>query len=99
MCGRYYIDSDMLDEIERVVQDIDRRIRQEQFIGDVHPTDLAPVIEMENQRLKLSICRWGYTLSKVKNLVINARVESVLDKPSFKNGIVSSHTDSGKWIL
>ena len=44
MCGRYYIDSDMLDEIERVVQDIDRRIRQEQFIGDVHPTDLAPVV-------------------------------------------------------
>jgi len=83
MCGRYYIDSDMLDEIES----IDRRIRQEQFIGDIHPTDLAPVIEMENQRLKLSICRWGYTLSKGKNLVINARVESVLNKPSFKNGI------------
>ena len=87
MCGRYYIESGWEGEIEDVVQDIDRRIRQEQFIGDVHPTDLAPVIEMENQRLKLNICRWGYSLSKGKNLVINARVESVLDKPSFKNGI------------
>ena len=87
MCGRYYIESGWEGEIEDVVQDIDRRIRQEQFNGDVHPTDLAPVIEIENQRLKLNICRWGYSLSKGKNLVINARVESVLDKPSFKNGI------------
>ena len=84
---RLFIESGWEGEIEDVVQDIDRRIRQEQFIGDVHPTDLAPVIEMENQRLKLNICRWGYSLSKGKNLVINARVESVLDKPSFKNGI------------
>lgn len=84
MCGRYYIESDWEGEIEDVVQDIDWWIRQERFIGDVHPTDLAPVIEMENQRLKLNICRWGYPLSKGKNLVINARAESVLDKPSFK---------------
>lgn len=26
MCGRYYIDSDMIDEIEKVVRDIDQRI-------------------------------------------------------------------------
>lgn len=31
MCGRYYIDSDMADEIEKVVHDIDQRIRQEHF--------------------------------------------------------------------
>ena len=87
MCGRYYIDSDMSDEIKRIVQNIDSRMMQEQFIGDIHPNDLAPVIEMKNRRLKWNICRWGYPLSKGKNLVINARVESVLDKPSFKNGI------------
>ena len=87
MCGRYYIDSDMENEIEKVVHDIDRRIHQDRFLGDIRPTDVAPVIEMSNQRLKLNICRWGYSLSKGKNLVINARVESVLDKPSFKNGI------------
>lgn len=29
MCGRYYIDSDMADEIEKVVHDIDQRIRQD----------------------------------------------------------------------
>lgn len=87
MCGRYYIDSDMADEIEKVVHNIDQRIRQEHFSGDIFPTNVAPIIEKSEHGLKLDVCRWGYPLSKGKNLVINARVESVLDKPSFKNGI------------
>ena len=41
MCGRYYIDSDMADEIEKVVHDIDQRIRQEHFAGDIFPTNVA----------------------------------------------------------
>lgn len=45
MCGRYYIDSDMADEIEKVVHDIDQRIRQEHFAGDIFPTIVAPIIE------------------------------------------------------
>ena len=36
MCSRYYID-----EISRVVQNIDGRIRLTQ--GDIRPTDVAPV--------------------------------------------------------
>ena len=87
MCGRYYIDSDMDNEIEKVVHDIDRRIHQDRFLGDIRPTDVAPVIEMSNQRLKLNTSRWGYPLSKGKSLVINARVESVMDKPAFRDGI------------
>ena len=39
-------------------------------------------------RLELGMCRWGYPLSKGKNPVINARVETVMDKPSFQNGIL-----------
>ncbi len=35
MCGRYYIDSDMADEIEKIVHDIDQRIRQEHDIRNI----------------------------------------------------------------
>lgn len=87
MCGRYYIDSDTADEIEKVVNDIDQRIRQEHFNGDVCPTNVASIIEKSEHGVKMDICRWGYPLSQGKNLVINARVESVLDKPAFRNGI------------
>ena len=53
MCGRYYIDSDMADEIEKVVHDIDQRIRQEHFAGDIFPTNVAPIIEKSEHGLKL----------------------------------------------
>ena len=42
MCSRYYIDLDMMEEISRVVQNIDGRIWLAQ--GDTRPTDVAPVI-------------------------------------------------------
>ena len=71
MCSRYYIDPDMMEEISRVVQNIDGRIRLTQ--GDIRPTDVAPVIGQSEHGLELGICRWGYPLSKGKNPVINAR--------------------------
>lgn len=75
MCGRYYIDSAMADEIEKVVNGIDQRIRQKHFTGDIRPTNDAPIIEKSKHGMKLDICRWGYPLSQGKNLVINARAE------------------------
>ena len=75
MCGRYYIDSDMADEIEKVVHDIDQRIRQEHFAGDIFPTNVAPIIEKSEHGLKLDVCKWGYPLSQGKNLVISGFYE------------------------
>ena len=88
MCSRYYIDSGIEDELEKVVSDVDQQICQKCFAGDICPTDMAPIIEKTDQGLKLSTCKWGYLLSKGKNLVINARVETVMDKPAFQNGIL-----------
>ena len=88
MCGRYYIDSDMAEEIETVVRDVDQRIRKKQFSGDIRPTEIAPVIEKSERGLKLDVCKWGYPLAKGHNLVINARTESVMDKIAFRNGIL-----------
>ena len=86
MCSRYYVDPDMMEEIIKVVQKIDQKIHPTR--KDIRPTDFAPVIGQSEYGLELSMCRWGYPLSKGKNLVINARVENVMDKPSFKNGIL-----------
>ena len=59
MCGKYYIDSDMADEIKKVVNDIDQRIRQEQFTGDICPTNVAPVIEKSEHGMKLEMLLTG----------------------------------------
>lgn len=86
MCSRYYVDPDMMEEIIKVVQKIEQRVHPTR--KDIRPTDVAPVIGQSEYGLELSMCRWGYPLSKGKNLVINARVENVMDKPSFQNGIL-----------
>ena len=49
---------------------------------------MAPIIEKSKYGLKLDVCKWGYPLSQGKNLVINARTESAVDKTSFRNGIL-----------
>ena len=86
MCSRYYVDPDMMEEIIKVVQKIDQRIHPTR--KDIRPTDVAPVIGQSEYGLELSMCRWGYPMSKEKNLIINARVETVMDRPSFQNGIL-----------
>ena len=88
MCSRYYIDSDIENELEKVANNAEQEFCHKYFTGDIRPTDMVPVIEKTDHGLKLSTCKWGYLLSKGKNLVINARVETVLDKPSFQNGIL-----------
>ena len=81
MCGRYYIDSDMADEIEKVVHDIDQRIRQEHFAGDIFPTNVAPIIEKSEHGLKLDVCKWGYPLSQGKNRLKEKNTFSRYDAP------------------
>ena len=77
----------MADDIKKVVNDRDKRIRHDHFTGEICPTNVAPVIEKSEHGMKLDICKWGYPLSQGKNLVINVRAESVMDKLAFRNGI------------
>lgn len=88
MCSRYYIASDIENELEKVANNAEQEFCQKYFTGDIRPTDVAPVIEKTEQGLKITTCKWGYPLANRKNLVINARVETALDKPAFQNGIL-----------
>ena len=67
MCSRYYVDPDMIDEVIKVVQKIDQKIHPTR--KDIRPTDFAPVIGQSEYGLELSMCRWGYPMSKEKNLI------------------------------
>ncbi|MCI8639746.1 MAG: SOS response-associated peptidase [Coprococcus sp.] len=87
MCGRYYVDRDMEDELEKVIHEIDRKMREECQGRDVYPTNRAPVIENTANGLGLSIQKWGYPAPQGKGVIINARSESVLDRPMFRQGI------------
>lgn len=87
MCGRYYVDADMAEEISRMVRQVDRKIREEKFDGDIYPTCLAPVIDCPEEEMRLTCKRWGYPAHQGSGVVINARSETVLDKKMFQSGI------------
>lgn len=87
MCGRYYIDRNMAEELEKLIYEIDWEIRKECWSRDMCPTDRTPVIENTTNGFKLSFQKWGYPFARGRGVVINARAESVLDKPMFRQGI------------
>ncbi len=57
MCGRYYIDDDVEEEISHVLQETDGKLRLERK-GDICPSNAAPVIYGRNDRLCGMIMKW-----------------------------------------
>lgn len=87
MCGRFYVDQNIIEELGPVVRKIDREIKGQKIAGDVFPMNPALVIEEIRSAMGISCKRWGYPSIHGKGLVINARAESVLKKQMFRNGI------------
>src|SRR5580658_10000984 len=59
---------------------------------DVAPTQPIPVVRLHDGKRSFALMRWGMLPSWVKDpktfpLLINARGESVLDKPAFRNAM------------
>jgi putative SOS response-associated peptidase YedK len=59
---------------------------------NVAPTQPIPVVRLTDGKRSLALMRWGFLPAWVKDprrfsLLVNARGESVLDKPSFRNAM------------
>ena len=88
MCGRYYLENtiEMKPFLEKMMESpLVRRWNDTSAVvsaGEIHPTDVVPVIA-SNQAGKQSVfpMRWGYN---GKTLLINARVETAKEKPTFR---------------
>ena len=89
MCGRYVI---------KTPPDLMRRTfgyaEQPNFPPryNVAPTQPIPVVRIDNGARSFALLRWGLIPAWVKaprqfSLLINARAESVLDKPAFRNAM------------
>ena len=92
MCGRYYVDDETTREIEKLVRQIDERMRQKAAgirlqPGDIHPSEVAPVIIADHQNLCCRWQRWGFPGFSGKQLIFNARSESALEKKMFKESV------------
>ena len=90
MCGRY-----ALTLPPEAMRNLFRYVEQPNFPPryNIAPTQPVPVVRLERDGLRhFALVRWGFLPGFVKDvkafpLVINARAETVLEKPSFRNAI------------
>ena len=94
MCGRYYVDDETAREIEKLVRQVDRKLRQESMAAikriaekDIYPTQMAPVLEGRGAFLRCGWQRWGFPGFQGKQVIFNARCESAMEKPMFRDSI------------
>ena len=89
MCGRFVITSP-----PAALRQVFGYAEQPNFPPrfNIAPTQPVPVVTLENGVRHFRLMRWGFLPAWVKDprqfsLVINARSETVLEKPAFKNAI------------
>jgi len=87
LCGRFYVDDETAKEIQKLVRKIDEQLKKAKLVGDVHPTELAAVIEAENRELRATAKRWGFPGFGNQRVLINARAETVMEKRMFRDNV------------
>jgi putative SOS response-associated peptidase YedK len=89
MCGRYAITT-APEAIRRLFGYLEQPNFPPRY--NVAPTQPVPIVRLTEGKRHFALVRWGLIPAWVKDprafsLVINARGESVLDKPAFKNAM------------
>ena len=86
MCGRFYVDEDTLDEMWKIVRDLEKKQLPKQT-RDIRPSESAYVLTGEEKDIFAARMEWGFPQRDRKGLLINARAESVLDRPMFRESV------------
>lgn len=84
MCSRYFLDLQALLELEKL---IDYQFERNLLLAkDYYPGDQLPIITIVNNKLTIQTAKWGFKAFENK-LIINARSETLLEKPIFNNEV------------
>ena len=85
MCGRYQFTAEQSAEIQQIIQEVQERVDRKIKTGEIYPTDQAPVLRNTADGIKPDLLTWGVPLKGKP--VINARVETVVEKPLFRGSV------------
>ena len=94
MCGRYaFDDTKEIFEFRMLLEEIADVFGEQAAAsvktGEVFPTDTAAVLAQYNDGMRAEPMAWGYLLSNSSRPIINARSETLLEKPLFRNSVLS----------
>ena len=81
--------SEELQEIRDIIDEVQRKVNGEIKAGEVFPTDLAPVLIQKEGLLSPEAVIWGFPGFHGKGVIINARAETVPEKPMFRSCLAS----------
>lgn len=83
MCGRFQVNIDEPELLE-ILNDLQKEGREPPELGEMYPTELAPALAARNGSVAAGLFRWGYEKLDGKGVLINARAETVREKPLFR---------------
>ncbi len=89
MCGRYSLfTGDDAAEINRIVDTLNRKYKEPVRTGEIFPTNRAPILLEEGERMEPQACVWGYPDFRGKGVLINARAETATEKKTFRESVL-----------
>ena len=101
MCGRFLVDEDTAREINRIIRTTEDKIRQAAAESelrlsakDIHPAGSAPILVAGNLGISYEWQHWGLQsrqqpdTRKSGTLIFNARSETALERPMFKDSVL-----------
>ncbi|MFW5995824.1 MAG: SOS response-associated peptidase [Halanaerobiaceae bacterium] len=84
MCGRYSLNLGREDLINFYEIGAEYAVSFSP-VDEIYPSQMAPVIMEENGKRNLKKYKWGFNPGFTSDLLINARGETVDEKPTFRN--------------
>ena len=90
MCGRFYIEEDTAEDLQRIIDALNRRYNGNspaKTKGEIRPTEIIPVVaNSPSMAISAFAMKWGYTMPDGKPM-FNARSETAATKPMFADGM------------
>ena len=88
MCGRFYIDETTAKAIDRIVRRVGNQLHQAHYAGDIFPTGKSTIIRGKQHTPIAEHMAWGFSGREKKGGLINARAETILSRPTFRDSIL-----------
>lgn len=92
MCGRFYMPEKDIDDFAALIEEIEEELLKPKN-GEFRPGDRTPVVVPGRDRSirqpEIRLLTWGFPLANANRPLINARSETVMVRPAFRNAYLS----------
>lgn len=91
MCAQYTVfTEDEIMEMRAIINEASKKFGEDAIVtGEVRPTNHAPILTLQSNRLSPQPVSWGFPKWDGKGVVINARCETALEKKMFSHPLLT----------